>query len=512
MQLLRAATTVGGYTALSRITGLIREILMSHVLGASLVADAFVVAFKFPNFFRRFFAEGAFNAAFVPQFAGRLAKDGFEPAKILAEQVFSAMAWFLLVFVIVVEIFAVDLMPYLAPGFITTPERLTLAVEFTRITFPYIMFISLSALLAGVLNSIDRFAAAAAAPILLNVMMIGALLVFPDLHMEPGFALSASVFIAGVVQFLWLYWVCTRAKVTLRLKLPVLTEDVKKVLKLMIPGTIGAGVMQINLLVDMILASLLPTGALSYLYYADRLNQLPLSIFGVAIGTALLPPLSRYWRKNEVEKALATQSTALEIAMQLTIPAAVGLVVLSYPLIKLIFGHGHFTLQDVAATAPALAAFALGLPAYVAGKVFSTTYFAREDTTTPVKVAIICVISNFVMNLIFMKWFLHVGMALATSLAAWINVVILGVLLKREGLFTFSRQLLFMTLKIIVLSAAMAGVLIYGQEAFPNNGASLFGEIGITLGYVFLGIIVYIIGGYFIGVKPWARFKDRAGV
>lgn len=512
MQLLRAATTVGGYTALSRILGLIREILMSHVLGASLVADAFVVAFKFPNFFRRFFAEGAFNAAFVPQFAGRLAEQGLHPAKLLAEQVFSVMAWFLLTFVIIVEVFAPTLMPYLAPGFITTPERLNLAVEFTRITFPYILFISLSALLAGVLNSIDRFAAAAAAPILLNVMMIGALLVFPELHMEPGFALSASVLIAGVIQLLWLYWVCTRAKVRLTLKLPALTDDVKKVLKLMIPGTIGAGVMQINLLVDMILASLLPTGALSYLYYADRLNQLPLSIFGVAIGTALLPPLSRYWRKNEVQKALQTQTTALEIAMQLTIPASVGLVVLSYPLIKLIFGHGHFTLMDVAATAPALAAFALGLPAYVAGKVFATTYFAREDTITPVKVAIVCVVSNFIMNLIFMKWFLHVGMALATSIAAWINVTILAFLLRKEGLFTFSKKLVIMTLKVIVLSAVMAVVLRYAQNYLPTRATSLWGEIAITLSYVFLGIMVYLIGGYFIGVKPWARFKDRTGM
>jgi putative peptidoglycan lipid II flippase len=277
----------------------------------------------------------------------------------------------------------------------------------------------------------------------------------------------------------------------------------------MIPGTIGAGVMQINLLVDMILASLLPTGSLSYLYYADRLNQLPLSIFGVAIGTALLPPLSRYWRKNEVEKALATQTTALEIAIQLTIPAAVGLIVLSHPLIKLIFGHGHFTSVDVAATAPALAAFAFGLPAYVAGKVFSTTYFAREDTTTPVKVAIICVISNFIMNLIFMKWFFHVGMALATSLAAWINVTILAILLKREGLFTFSKRLLFMTFKIFMLSAVMGCLLVYAQDLFLNNATSIFGEIAITLGYVLFGILAYCVGGYFVGVKPWEQFRDK---
>ena len=509
MQLLRAVTTVGGYTALSRIFGLVREILMSHVLGASFVADAFVVAFKLPNFFRRFFAEGAFNAAFVPQFAGRLAEKGLPPATTLAEQLFSVMTWFLLGFVVVVEIFAPTLVPLLAPGFGSTQERLTLAIEFTRITFPYIFFISLSALLAGILNSIDRFAAAAAAPILLNIMMIGALLVFPDLGLEPGFTLSASVFLAGVIQLLWLYWACHKAHVTLRIKMPVLTTDVKKVLKLMIPGTIGAGVMQINLLVDMILASLLPAGALSYLYYADRLNQLPLSLFGVAIGTALLPPLSRYWRKNEIDKALSMQTSALEFAIQLTIPAAAGLIVLSHPLINLIFGHGHFTLDDVNATAPTLAAFATGLPAYAVGKVFSTTFFAREDTKTPVKVAILCVVSNFFLNLILMRWFQHVGMAIATSIAAWINVIVLALLLRKQKLFFFSKKLVLMTGKVFVLSTLMFFALLYVQDFFPSHTSSLLAKITITLGYVLTGILVYGAGGYLIGVTPWSKVSRK---
>ncbi len=505
MQLIKAVTTVGGYTALSRILGLIREILMSHVLGASLIADAFVVAFKFPNFFRRFFAEGAFNATFVPQFAGRLAEKGPESAMNLAEHVFSVMAWFLFGFVIVVELTAPQLMPFLAPGFITTPERLELAVQFTRITFPYILFISLSALLAGVLNSLDRFAAAAAAPILLNIMMIGALLVFPTINIEPGFALSASVFLAGIVQFAWLYWVCKKAKVSLSLKIPVLTEDVRKVLRLMIPGTIGAGVMQINLLVDMILASLLPSGSLSYLYYADRLNQLPLSIFGVAIGTALLPPLSRYWRQGEVDKALATQSSALELGMQLTVPAAVGLVVLSFPLINLIFGHGHFTIMDVEATAPTLAAFALGLPAYVSGKVFATTFFAQQDTKTPVKVAIVAVISNLILNLILMQYLQHVGMALATSISAWINVTLLAILLKRKKQFVFSKVFLKMLFKILLLSGLMATALLFCQSYLPRSPETLTCQIILTLGYVFLGGFIYLGGGYLIGVRPWRR-------
>ena len=342
MNLIRAAATVGSYTAISRVFGLVREILLSHILGAGTLADAFVVAFKFPNFFRRFFAEGAFNAAFVPQIARRLAnkdeKLGQASAKDLAQKVFSCLAWFLFVFVLVVELTTPYVIPLLAPGFATTPERLDLAIQFTRITFPYILFISLSALLGGVLNSLHHFAAAAAAPILLNLMMIAALLFYPYTNLEPGPALCWSVFLAGLVQFGWLYWTCQKLDFKFWLQWPQITDDVKKVLKLMVPGTIGAGVMQINLFIDMMLASLLPTGSLSYLYYADRLNHLPLSIFGVAIGTALLPSLSKCWRKGDVKRAYHQQNTALNFALQLTIPSTVGLIVLSYPLIDLIFG------------------------------------------------------------------------------------------------------------------------------------------------------------------------------
>ena len=272
MNLIRAATTVGSYTAISRAFGLLREILLSHILGANTLADAFVVAFKFPNFFRRFFAEGAFNAAFVPQIARCLANGDVQQGRLLAQalaqKVFSCLAWFLVGFVLMVEFTTPQLIPLLAPGFATTPERLELAIQFTRITFPYILFISLSALLAGVLNSLYHFAAAAAAPILLNLIMIAALILYPYTSLEPGFALCWSVFLAGLVQFSWLYWVCLQLDFKFWLKWPQLTADVKKILKLMVPGTIGAGVMQINLFIDMMLASLLPIGSLSYLYYA----------------------------------------------------------------------------------------------------------------------------------------------------------------------------------------------------------------------------------------------------
>lgn len=512
MNLLRAATTVGSYTAISRLLGLVREIFLSHILGAGLVADAFVVAFKFPNFFRRFFAEGAFNAAFVPQFAGLLSENSSEKssllAKDLAQKVFSNLAWFLLFFVLFVEMTTPYLIPLIAPGFATTPERLNLAIQFTRITFPYILFISLSALLAGVLNSLHHFAAAAAAPILLNLMMISALVFYPQTGFEPGTILCWSVFFAGIIQFSWLYWICQKLDFKFWLTWPSLTADVKKILKLMVPGTIGAGVMQINLFVDMMLASLLPAGSLSYLYYADRLNHLPLSIFGVAIGTALLPMLSKAWRQGDQSQAYQSQNIALDFALQLTIPAAVGLIVLSYPLIDLIFGHGHFQKEDVLATAPALAAFALGLPAYVTGKVFATTYFACEDTSTPVKVAIVCVLTNLGLNLLLMPFFKHIGMALATSIAAWVNTILLAILLKRRHLFLFSRTLLKRILRISTVSILMGLLLIYVQYYWPLKTFNLSFKIFQTLCLVGLGAVFYLVFGYTAGIRPLKYFKS----
>jgi len=297
MRLIRAIATVGGYTGVSRIFGLVRESLMSHILGASPLTDAFLVAFKFPNFFRRFFAEGAFNASFVPQFSGQLASEGIESARLLAERVMAVLVTTLLIFVIVIVIVTPWVMGVIAPGFSTTPERLEMAITFTRITFPYILFISIAALLSGVLNSLDRFAAAAAAPIILNIVMIGAMLLFSYADLATGKALSWAVFLAGVLQLGWLYWACWRTGLRLKLRVPHLTPEVRKVIRLMIPGAIGAGVMNINLLLDMMFASLLPSGSISFLHYADRLNQLPLSLFGIAMAdgsSALLIPSNSF--------------------------------------------------------------------------------------------------------------------------------------------------------------------------------------------------------------------------
>lgn len=504
MQLGKAIVTVGGLTSVSRIFGLLREMLMSHFLGASVVADAFIVAFKFPNFFRRFFAEGAFNAAFVPEFAGVLASEGKEKANEIANQVFSWLTLVLCAFVILVVLFTPTIIHLIAPGFCSTLDRLQYAIEFTRITFPYILFISLAALLSGILNSLDRFAAAAATPVLLNIFMICALLLTVK---EPGFALCVGVILAGIVQFMWLYFVAVKQGFRLRFQKPVLNDSVLKILKLMVPGAIGAGVMQINIFIDMMLASTLQTGSLSYLYYADRLNQLPLSIFGVAIGTVLLPSLSKALRTGQQAEALDLQEKALSLGLRLSIPSAFGLILLSYPIIDLIYGHGNFSVLHVQATAPALAAFVIGLPAYTLSKVFTTGFFAKQNTKTPLKIGMITVGVNLALNLLFIGPFLHVGMALATGLAAWVQTGLLAWKLSQKSMIHLSKAF-FLDLAYVVLASTCMGVVVYQLQQRVHCPSSFINEAIYVVGLVGIGILTY--GGiYKICLMTGCRYKKN---
>ena len=506
MRLVRAIATVGGFTGVSRIFGLVRESLMSHIIGASPLTDAFLVAFKFPNFFRRFFAEGAFNASFVPQFSGQLASEGLESAKLLAERVMAVLGITLFFFVIVIVIATPWLMGVIAPGFSQTPERLEMAITFTRITFPYIFFISIAALLSGVLNSLDRFAAAAAAPIILNIIMIGAMLIFSYAALATGKALSWGVFLAGVLQLAWLYWACWRTGFRLKIRRPRLTPEVRKVIRLMIPGAIGAGVMNINLLLDMVFASLLASGSISYLHYADRLNQLPLSLFGIAMGTALLPSLSRQIRLGEENKARATQGLAVELSLQLTIPAALGFILLSYPIIDLLYGLKG---DEVTATAGALAAFATGIPAYVLSKVFVTGFFARQDTKTPVKIAVISILCNLCLNIILMGPFAHVGLALATSIAAWINAGLQLLILHKRGWFFLTRQVQVTALKVFASAAVMGGGIVFARDLWLETmPETLLLQIVSVFGIIFCGMIIFAGMGQLTGAFNLTQIRQ----
>jgi putative peptidoglycan lipid II flippase len=465
VSLARGIATVGGYTLVSRVLGFLRDVLAAAWLGAGPVADAFFVAFKFPNFFRRLFAEGAFSAAFVPIFAGMAARDGKPAARIFAEDALAVLLAALLALTLIAEATMPWVVALAAPGFRDEPEKLALAIEFTRITFPYLLFISLVSLQGGILNSLDRFGAVAATPILLNLCLIGGLIFLTPWLGSAGLASSWAVAIAGIAQFLWLAAACRREGMALRLPRPRLTPDVRRLGRLMLPAALGSGVVQINLLIDVMIASLLPTGAVSYLYYADRIYELPLAVIGIAIGTALLPLLSRQIRLGEVAAAVETQNRALEAALVLTLPATAALLVLAEPVIVVLFQRGAFDAAAAAATAAALVAYATGLPAYVLIKVLAPAYYAREDTRTPVRIAVACVALNTAAALALMGVLAHAGIALATALSAWVNCVLLARGLAARGALRPDARLRRAMAGAGAASVAMALALILAMRA-----------------------------------------------
>jgi putative peptidoglycan lipid II flippase len=497
--LVRSFATVSSYTMLSRLLGFVRDVMIAAILGAGPLADAFFVAFKLPNFLRRLFAEGAFNAGFVPLFAGTLEAEGKAAARAFADQAQAILLAILVPLVIV----AIATMPWLiavmAPGFEYGGERYGSAVELSRITFVYILFISLVALQGGVLNSLGRFAAAAAAPMVLNLCLIGALLVSVLAAAEPATALAWGVAAAGLMQYLWLRIAAERAGMGLSLRRPRWTPEIRRLFGLVLPGVLGAGVAQINLLADVFFASLLPAGAVSYLYYADRLNQLPLGVIGIAVGTALLPLMSRQIRAGAAEAALASQNRALELALLLTLPCAVGLAVLCLPIIQVLFERGAFGAADALATAHVLAAYALGLPAYVLVKVLVPGFFARKDTRTPVKIAVVCLIANIVFILALLWSLAEVGIALATALAAWLNAGLLGYCLHREGFLRPDARLRRRLPRIVLVSLLMGALLWLLQPWLAPLPQSLALAVLVVAGGTVFAVLAQLCGATALG-------------
>lgn len=498
MSLVRSTATIGFYTLISRVFGFIRDITIASGLGASMLSDAFFVSFKIPNFLRRLFAEGAFNSAFVPMFSGMLAAEGKEAAKSFADEAMS----FLFAVLLVVSVFFIAFMPWLmvvlAPGFSDDPTKYDLTVTLTRITFPYIIFISLVSLMGGILNSFDKFAAVAATPIIMNLCLILLPPLFAPFVPSAAHALSCAVMAAGVAQFLWLVYFCCKLKVMPSLRAPRLSAQVKRLLVLIMPAAMGAGVAQINLFVDLIIASHIDN-AVSYLYYADRINELPLAVIGIAVGTALLPMLSRQIREGKHEVARHSQNRAIELALLLSLPAAIAIMVISEPIIRVMFERGRFTALDTAATHIALVAFAAGLPAFILVKVLSPAFYANQDTKTPFKIALVCIFTNFCLNLILIWPFKHVGMAMATTIAGWLNVVLMLHNLKKRELFTIDRALVLRTPRIMAASVTMAVVLYLLQEQlWPYfSGVTVAGFaslIGMSVG----GFCVYALACFLL--------------
>ncbi|MDE2581395.1 MAG: murein biosynthesis integral membrane protein MurJ [Rhodospirillales bacterium] len=458
--MLRGILTVGGWTLVSRVLGFARDMLIAARLGAGPVADAFFVALRLPNLFRRLFGEGAFNAAFVPSFSGVLAAEGPETARDFAEQAFAGMILILGLLTIAGEVFMPQVMLGLAPGFAAIPAKFALAVTLSRLTFPYLLLICLAALVSGMLNGLDRFTAASASYVLFNVVTIAALLWLTPYMASAGHALAVGVAASGVAQLGVLLVAVRRVGMGLRLRRPRLTPQMRTLMRRMAPGLVGAGVTQLNLAVDVIIASLLPAGTVSVLYYADRVQQLPLGVIGTAVGTAMLPLLSRQVRTGEVQAAEDTQNRAIEYALFLTLPAALALMVAAGPIVGVLFGRGRFGHADVVLSAHALSAYALGLPAFVLVKVLAPGFFARGDTATPVKIGVGAVVLNLALNIAFMRPLQQMGPALATSLAAMVNLACLGIVLARRGHLRFDAALRRRAPRMLLAAVAMAAVLL----------------------------------------------------
>ena len=510
MALFRSVATVGSLTMVSRVFGFARDILTAAILGAGPVADAFFVAQRLPNLFRSLFAEGAFSAAFVP-LANRALTDGGKPAlKKFAEQAFAVLFAALLVFVVLGEIFMPWIMRAIAPGFESDPGKFELVVTLTRITFPYLLFISLVALQGGLLNTLDRFAAAAATPVLLNLFLIAGLLTMRWLHWADGQVLAWALTAAGVAQFCWLMASCARAGVMLRLRWPRLTPQVRRTLKIMGPGVLGAGVTQINLLVSTALASMLPGGSVSYLYYADRLNQLPLGVVGIAVATAILPPLSRQLGSGDAAGAAATQNRGLELALLLTLPAATALSILALPILAALFERGAFGPTEASATASALIAYAVGLPAFVLVKVLAPGFFAHRNTATPVKVAVAAMVLNLVLTVGLMQALGHVGVALALSGSGWMQALTLLVLLRRHGHLRLDRRVARNMPRIAAATLGM-GAMLWGlcHALAPALAGPPILKLAALAGLIAAGAIVFAALILALGVTDWRELRGQ---
>lgn len=470
--MLRSIATVGGWTMASRVLGFVRDILIARLLGAGVEADAFFVAFRLPNLFRRLFAEGAFNAAFIPLYTRALAERGGFAAHRFAEETLALLVTALLGVALFAELTMPWLMALIAPGFTAEPVKYTLAVQFTRITFPYLVFIALAALYASALNAHRRFAHAAAVPVLLNVVMIAAMLLVAPRSERTGLVLAWSVTLAGIAQFLWLVPPAAASNATLRLPVrPVLTPELKRLLKLMVPGVIGSGAMQINLMIGTMIASLAP-GAVSYLYYADRIYQLPLGVIGSAIGVVLLPEISRSLRSGETAAANDNLNRGIELALLLTLPAAVALILIPTEIVSVLFERGAFGIEATQATAAALAAFASGLPAYVLVKVVKPAFFAREDTATPFYCGVAAMIANTVLGLVLFAVLGFVGIPIATSLAAWFNLALLWWRLDGSGFLELDTRLRQKGKRILLSSSGMGAGVLLGATALRSGWAA----------------------------------------
>jgi putative peptidoglycan lipid II flippase len=489
MNLVKATGTIGGLTMVSRIAGFLREMLMSRILGAGIYTDAFYVAFRLPNTFRRLFGEGAFSAGFVPLYSQRLQSGGEAEARRFSEEVLAVFLPTLILFTLLFML-GMKLFIYAITGW--SGDQLAFGTFLTRLTFPYLLLISLVSLYSGILNSLARFTAAAFAPALLNLAMLVALVSVRQGGAVTATALAAAVTVGGILQLILLIAACKRAGVTLRVRRPRLTPGVRQFIRVVIPATLGAGVYQVSVFIDTFFLTRIGTGAVSWFNYADRLNQLPLGVIGAAIGTAILPQVSRHVDIGEDDKAARVQGQAAELAMLLCLPAALALAVSALPLVSAIFEAGRFDARDAHFTALTLSLISLGLPAYVLVKVLTPGFYARRDTATPVKIAVVVLIANVILNFALIPPFGIGGLAAAVALSSWLNCTMLYVLLHRRGHFRVERWLASRLARQLLAAGAMAIALLAIRHAlsgwFDGSFVQRIAGVGAIVGG---GLAVY---------------------
>ena len=504
MNLIASTSTFGFFTLISRILGYVRDILIAIFLGTSFFADAFFVAFRLPNTFRRLFAEGTFNAAFIPSYASELAVNK-ERADHFAKNIFNLLFLILLILVLISEIFMPQLIFLIAPGFYKDPEKLKLAVDLSRITFPFLFFICIASFFGAILNSYNKFAAAAAAPIILNVILIGSLFFSQWLNISDVLTLSYAVSFAGFLQLLiLLFFVRKNFKPILSIKIK-LDKQIKFFFRKLLPSIFSSGVTQINILVGTIIASF-QAGAVSYLYYADRVYQINLAVAGIAVGTVMLPELSKHVKNNNSDDINNLQNRALELCLFLSIPAATALVLASEEIITSLFGYGSFNSDSVTNTALALTFFAFGVPAFSILKIFSNYFFARNDTKTPFYLSVISVILNILISVSFFNKLGFVIIPIATSISSWINVFLHYYFIKKRNLYNFDKTFIYkfprMILSVVVMGIILYLLLGFFSEQFNYNESWKFI-------YLFIIVIISLFSYFLISNFSGAlKFKD----
>ncbi len=493
---LKNTVEVGGLTFLSRISGLLRDLFVAKYLGAGKLSDCFLVAFRIPNLFRSIFAEGAFNSAFIPIFSGILYNDGKVNAKNFCKSIFALLFYILLIFTLICEIFMPQVVQIFAPGFSKNLDKFELAVSLSKITFPFLMFIALTSFFGSILNTLGNFKPYASTPIILNLCIIFSILGFAGFFPNAAYAVSWGVFASGIIQLVWLFWIARKYGFGIISFSFNMTQSVKQFFRKIGPGIIGAGIYHLNIMIGSIFAT--PTnGAVSWIYYADRLNQLPLGVIGIAIATVLLPSMAKELKNNHTNKGIVMFNNSIKIASLFVIPCAVGMMAASLPLIQIFFERGAFKISDTYATAQILQILCLSLPALVYTKLYSNVFYARKDTKTPMIVAGINLLFNLFLTVTLTKKFSYMGVVLAITISNWLGFLMLYYISYTRNFMHLYKRILKDIIKTLIVSIVMGVIVYFGSVVIMDN----IETYGIVLRIVMLSfLIIFAMVFYFSGM------------